>query len=215
MTRDETKKILMVVQAAYPNFRVPDSDKPIIVNTWHRFLGEYTYEQVEAAVCTYIRSDTSGFAPDIGKVIDKLQALFCPYDLNEMEAWRLVYKAICNSYYHADEEFVKLPEVVRKAVVDPGQLREWGQMNVDTVNSVIQSNFMRSYRVEAVREKERQKMSPDVLKLVQKTADQIEASKEWKKELTVAEERKLAKQNAMPLSGRLKEAYEKLKEALR
>lgn len=213
MTRDETKKILMVVQAAYPNFNPPD--RTVTINTWHRFLEDYTYSQVDAAICTYIRSDTSGFPPDIGKVIDRLQMLFCPDGPNEMEAWRLVYKAICNSYYHAEEEFEKLPGAVQKAVVSPGQLREWSQMRVDVINSVIQSHFVRSYRAEAEREMELQKLSPDLLKLALKTAKWIEPTKERHKELPVPEERKLAKQNAMPLSGKLKEAYEKLKTELR
>lgn len=212
MTREETKKILMVIQAAYPNYNVPD--KITAIDTWFSFLGEYTYTQVDAAVGTYIRSDTSGFAPTIGQIIEKLQALFQKDSLNEMEAWNLAYKAICNSNYHADEEFEKLPELVQKAVVNPGQLKEWGQMDVETVNSVIQSNFMRTYRAEMIREKEKKKLSRDVLALVQDERLQKKLTDGGDKLLSVSEERELAERNAVPLPEKLRTSYERLMEVL-
>lgn len=210
MTREETKKILMVVQAAYPNYSVPD--KITAIDTWFRFLGEYTYTQVDAAVGTYIRSDTSGFAPTIGQVVEKLQMLFQKDSLNEMEAWNLAYKAICNSNYHADEEFEKLPELVQKAVVNPGQLREWGQMDVETVNSVIQSNFMRTYRAEMTREKEKKKLGRDVIALVQEAKPWEKLVRGGDKLLSVGEERKLAERNAVPFPEKLRASFERLME---
>ncbi len=173
MTRDETKKILMVVQAAYPNFCPPD--KTVTVDTWHKFLGEYSYEQVDAAIGAYIRSDKSGFAPGIGMVIEKLQTLFQPDSLNEIAAWGMVLIAIRNSGYHAEEEFAKLPVVVQKSVGSAGQLREWAlSEDVDgTWMNVTQSNFMRTYRAEVAREKEFQKLSPEILKLI-KAAEPVE-----------------------------------------
>lgn len=187
MTRDETKKILMVVQAAYPNFNPPD--RTVTVDTWHRFLGDYTYDQVDAAVGTYIRSDTSGFAPDIGKVVEKIQALFTEDSLNEMAAWGIVLKAIRNSGYHAEEEFAKLPPMAQKAVVSPGQLREWALAeDIDgTWMNVTQSNFMRTYRAVAAREKEMRKLSPEILKLVAGVEGRLEVAKDESKNLLMTE----------------------------
>ena len=166
MTREETKRILMVVQAAYPNFS--PSDKTVTVDTWHKFLEEYPYEQVDAAIGTYIRSDTSGFAPGIGMVIEKLQTLFRPGNLNEIAAWGMVLMAIRNSGYHAEEEFARLPAVVQKSVGSAGQLREWALADdVDgTWLNVTQSNFMRTYRAEVAREKELRKLSPEIQQLI-------------------------------------------------
>ena len=48
MDREETIKVLMTIQAAYPNYKPPD--KSITVNLWSRMLRDYTYQQVEAAV---------------------------------------------------------------------------------------------------------------------------------------------------------------------
>lgn len=168
MTRDETINILMSVQAAYPNFKVPD--KTIAVNTWYSLLAEYTYEQVNSAIKRYIKTNKSGFAPSIGQVIEQICNIYSKDSLNEMEAWGFVQKAIRNSTYHAEEEFQKLPEIVQQSVVNPGQLREWAMMeNIDgRALNVMQSNFMRTYRAEVEREKNKNKLSPNIQKLMEK-----------------------------------------------
>ena len=78
-----------------------------------------------------------------------------------MEAWQIVRKAI--SYYNAEENFINLPPEIQKVVGSPNMLREWAQMDADTVNSVIQSNFMRSFRAKVAQEKE-QSMLPESTK---------------------------------------------------
>ena len=47
MTRDEVINILMVIQAAYPNYK--PQDKTVAVNTWYMMLKDYEKEVVEAA----------------------------------------------------------------------------------------------------------------------------------------------------------------------
>ena len=67
-----------------------------------------------------------------------------------MEAWGLVYRAICNSSYDSEKRFNELPETIQRLVGTPKQLREWA--TTENLNvSVIQSNFMRSYKVMAER----------------------------------------------------------------
>lgn len=167
MTRDETIQILMMVQAAYPNYK--PSDKTVAINTWNLLLSEYSYSQVESGLRAYILSDTSGFAPSIGQIVDKIKTANEPAQLNESEAWGLVSKAIRNGYYGAVEEFSKLPPLVQKAVGTPDNLRNWSQTNLDSVETVIQSNFLRAYRVEAQRAAEISKMPSDVKIMIENT----------------------------------------------
>lgn len=205
MNRTETQDILMVIQAAYPNFKVPD--KTIAINTWCAVLDDYTYDQVSIALNAYIRSDTSGFAPSIGQIIEKLQMMFSKEDeLNEMAAWVLVQKALRNSGYHAEEEFEKLPPVVQRAIVSPGQLREWATMeDIDgTGMNVMQSNFMRTYRSEVVKEKEMRKLSPDILKLIQRTATQQTISQTEQNMLSETEKMEIMQENAVPMPEKAK-----------
>lgn len=164
MTREETQKILMAVQALFPNYNPPN--KTVIVNTWCEMFSEYTYEQVSAALRTYAASETSGFAPSVGQLIEKINFLYQPQMLNEMEAWSLVSKAIRNGYYGAEEEFEKLPKIVQKAVGSPGQLRQWAITDLESVENVVQSNFMRTYRSVCKREQEISKLPQGVRNLI-------------------------------------------------
>ena len=208
MTRDETKKLLMIIQAAYPNFNPPD--KNIAVDTWYLMLKDYSYAQVEAAVSAYIRTDTKGFPPSIGQIVEKLQILFGGTEINEMAAWGMVLKAIRNSGYHAEEEFAKLPDVIQKTIGGPSQLKEWALMEDPdgTGLNVIQSHFSRAYRQEATRAKELSKMDPKLLQLVQGTAELL--TYQPKKEIP----EKTSMEEWQPLSEQAQEKIKKAKEKL-
>ncbi|MFW5646131.1 MAG: replicative helicase loader/inhibitor [Acetivibrio ethanolgignens] len=95
VTRDETKQILMRISSVYPNWK-PQADLKFVVETWCEYLEEYSYEQIRAALKVYIATDTSGFAPSIGQLIDKLHTISRPQELSEMEAWELVSRALRN-----------------------------------------------------------------------------------------------------------------------
>lgn len=201
MTRDETIKILMVVQAAYPNYN--PQDKTITANLWSEMLEEFSYQQVNAALKAYIRTDKSGFAPSIGDVVDKVQTIFGAESENDAEAWNLVWKAIKSSgeFERAKRNFENLPEIIQKSIGSPGQLMEWAltqNLNIE----VVSSNFKRTYRTELQRKQEIQKLSPDVLKLMNSLNNpQIEEKAEAP---SISEERSKAIEKATRMPDRAK-----------
>lgn len=154
MTRDEVKEIIMIMTYTYSNYK--PADITATVDTWTAILASYQFEHIRAALHSYILSDTKGFAPTPGQLIDKIPVK--SFDMTEMEAWGMVNKALSNSNYHAKEEFDKLPLVVQKTLGRFEVLQEWAGMEIDTVQSVIQSNFIRNYRTVLQREKERNKL---------------------------------------------------------
>ena len=170
MTRDEVINILMVIQAAYPNYK--PQDKTVAVNTWYMMLKDYEKEVVEAALKIYIASDTSGFAPAIGQLIDKINTVTAPPELNSMAAWGLVSTALRNGNYGAEQEFEKLPSTVKKAVGSPDNLRHWAQSDSKSIETVIQSNFIHTYEAEVRRKNEAAKTPPDVRALIDKISNQ-------------------------------------------
>lgn len=165
MTREETKKIIRIICATYPNFKPNDLTETI--DTWDFLLEEYTYQEISLALKAYIATSTSGFAPSIGQLIEKVRSISCGNELSEMEAWALVSDALRNSSYHAEEEFAKLPESVQKAVGSPSLLRSWATTDERSIENVVQSNFMRTYRAELSRKREVQTMPKDVLKIME------------------------------------------------
>lgn len=165
MTETEVRQLLAMTQAVYPNYNPPSREAA--VNAWLMCLSEYDNNIVIAAFKAYITTDTSGFAPSIGQLVDKLHAIQNPQELTELEAWSLVSKAIRNGLYGADEEFAKLPPLVQQAVGQPRCLTEWAMLGAED-KAVTQSNFMRSYRTVVCRAKELSKMPPEVRALIEK-----------------------------------------------
>lgn len=165
MTEKEVKQLLAMTQAVYPNYNPPSREAA--VNAWLMCLSEYDNNVVTAAFKAYMTTDTSGFAPSIGQLLDKVHLIQDPQELNEMEAWSLVSKALRNGCYGAVEEFNKLPPLVQKAVGSPDNLRNWSQTDVKAIETVIQSNFMRSYAAIVKREYENKKMPADVRTLIE------------------------------------------------
>lgn len=168
MTREETVKIIRIICGSFSNFK--PSDLSETVDIWNMMLDEYTYNQIAGALKSYILSDSTGFAPSIGQLIAKVKTIEEPAQLNETEAWGLVSKAIRNGYYGAVEEFSKLPPLVQKAVGTPDNLRNWSQTNLESVETVIQSNFLRAYRVEAQRAAEISKMPSNIKTMIENTS---------------------------------------------
>lgn len=144
MTKEETGKILAVIDAAYPNFK--PTDLIAIVTAWHSILEDFSYAEISMALKTYIRTDNSNFPPSISKLIS-LTSCVEEYSLpTEAEAWTMVRQAVSRSGWHSEEEFAKLPEPVQIAVVSPRNLYEWSQIDVEEFETVISSNFLRAYR---------------------------------------------------------------------
>lgn len=172
MTREETIKVLAVLKAAYPAFyRGMKADELNgIVNLWaSQFEGD-DYKTVGAAVQAHIATDTKGYPPHIGAIKEAIRKITQPDEMSEMEAWGYVASALRNSGYNSVAEFDKLPPVVRRIVGSPSQLREWAMMDSDTVQSVVQSNFMRSYRARAQHEREYLALPENVRELMAQLA---------------------------------------------
>ena len=167
MTREETVKIIRIMVDSYPNYKPNNISET--VDVWNMMLSDYDYNLVAMALKAYILSDTSGFAPSIGQLVAKIQALTKPQELSEMEAWSLVSKAIRNSGYNSVEEFANLPPLVQKAVGTPDNLRNWAVSDYRTIESVIQSNFLRTYGTVVKRENEINCMPNEIKALIDKT----------------------------------------------
>lgn len=167
MTREQVGKLLMTIQAYYPNYNPPD--KEITLNAWHIMLAEYPEELVLQALRACITTNTSGFAPDVGQIMSKIQTISQPQELDGMAAWGLVSKALRNGTYGAVEEFNKLPPLVKQAVGMPDNLKNWATSDYQTIETVIQSNFLRTYEAIVKRANEINRMPDNIKSLIKKT----------------------------------------------
>lgn len=156
MIKKEMAEILAIMQANYPDdFRgMSDTAMNAKINLWFMQFRDDDYKDVLAAVMAHIATDTNRFMPPVGVIKAKLVEIRQPDEMTEMEAWDLVSKATRNSTYNSAEEFAKLPPVVQRLVGSPMQLKEWAAMDTETLQSVVASNFQRSYKVRAKSERE-------------------------------------------------------------
>ena len=164
MTEKEVRQLLAMTQAVYPNYNPPSREAA--VNAWLMCLNEYDNNVVMAAFKAYMTTNTSGFAPVPGQLVEILQTLTQPSELNELEAWSLVRKALSDSSYNSVERFQELPPIVQKAVGTPQQLKIWA-CDSEFNENVVSSNFIKTYRTEVKRATELNKMPENVRKLIE------------------------------------------------
>lgn len=146
MTREEVKKLLAIITSVYPNYVVKAENKSGVVDAWTWALSDYPAEEISASLKIYVKTNKTGFAPSVSQLIDGIYKPDVINQLTEGEAWALVKKAIRNGNYEAKEMFEELPETVQKAVGSHRMIQEWALLDSEEVNSVIMSNFQRSYR---------------------------------------------------------------------
>lgn len=153
MNKREVAQILAILKEYYPRDFV-NSDLQTKVEAWYLILQDYDYKLTQNAVISFVSSDLNGFMPSVGQIVDKINKLTNKNQLTENEAWNLVYKALGNSTYNSVQEFDKLPKEVQRSVGSPDMLRSWSQLELDEIQTVIQSNFMRSFKTASKQIKE-------------------------------------------------------------
>ena len=175
MTKREIAEMLTVIQANCPDTAKGQSDAAFKskVTLWYEFFQNYPKELVHAAAMAFIANDTKGFMPNIGQINDYIQKLRGQENMTEGEAWSYVAKAIRNSAYNSAEEFAKLPERIQRLVGSHNQLREWALMDAEILQSVVSSNFQRTFRARQKSDVEYERLPSRVKLLAQRFAGEV------------------------------------------
>lgn len=150
MNLKETAQIVSTLKEYYPK-DFESTDIKSRVNAWHLILKDYDYGQVQNGVIAFVAEDKKGFAPCVGQIVDKIMTtsnIDNKDSMSEMEAWDFVQKALKNSAYNSECEYDKLPDIIKKIVGSPHMLKSWSICSISEINTVIQSNFMRSFKEE-------------------------------------------------------------------
>jgi hypothetical protein len=167
MNREQIIAILKVLKVAYPRFYAEMSKKEAedTINLWQEMFSHDKPELVTAAVKDLVNSFK--FPPTIADVKDKMYELTKTDTDTPVELWNAIKKAMRNSAYNAVEEFEKLPEVAKRFVGSPNQLREWA-IGTDYNDGVIKGQFFKQVEIIKQRDKDNSMMLPEVRNLVQK-----------------------------------------------
>lgn len=188
------RKILTILQSEYPNSFVNMDARTmqLKIQLWETEFRNDDLNLVYAAVGLYMQTPER-FAPSIGQVRENMRTLLnvdTP-QLTDQDAWALVSKACSNGIHHSVEEFKKLPPEVQKAVGGPEQLKAWAMMDSETVESVVSSNFKRTFRTTQEREKQLSMVPPEVRQMIAGISQSMELSGGDQKQLEGRKEKLL------------------------
>lgn len=186
MTFKESAEILKVLKAAYPKYyqNINKDDATDILNLWSTMFAENDVKDVIKAVKAFMLTDTSGFPPTIGQININICKLSNCNELTEIEAWHKISRACRNSAYHAEKEFNNLPYTLQELVGSPNQLKYWSILPQDEFETVVQSNFMRSYKQRIQQINYYRLLPRDLLQLEGIQPNEIDGKKEeWVKRL--------------------------------
>lgn len=167
MTRKDVAGLLALLQTEYPQSfgKLNGAQMQAKAKLWSDMLADYDGRVVMAAVKSLL-SEAREFSPTIGEVQTRAREITAAQDMTEAEAWSLVSRACANGLYGYKEEYAKLPAEVQRAVGTPEQLREWAMVDIETLQTVVASNFMRSYKVAKKRESYMQSLPAEVRQML-------------------------------------------------
>lgn len=143
MNKEEIIKMLSILRVAYPNFYKGFNKQELeaTVNVYQEMFKGEDSKLVLTALKDVI--NTNEYPPTIATIKSRMYELTHKEDTNNNDLWDKLLKAICNSNYHSEEEFEKLPKLVKMYVRHPSQLQEMAKMDSDVVNSVVKGQFLK------------------------------------------------------------------------
>ena len=169
MTREETKMIIGMLGAVYSSEFDRKTDEQIntMIDVWTMLFEDEDANKIANATKAYLKSNSNAFMPTPAMLIEKAYNMFEPKGMTEQQAWNHISRAIRNGNYHAREEWENLPKEVQE-MCSVQDIRDWAGMDTDKVQTVVASNWQRSFKV---REKARQEYN----RLPNATKDLIES----------------------------------------
>ena len=165
---DEFMLLVKGMKAVYtqPTF-LPDGDA---IEVWYQLLNDIPYPLLSRAVQQYMKVNESSFPPSPASLRKyATRGTGTSGETDALEEWASVKKALRNSIYGSEEEFEKLSDTAKRAVGSPLILKDWAQIDLAELDTVIQSNFLRAWRTSQRAIDEENRLNPDIRTLIEKT----------------------------------------------
>lgn len=149
MKKNEILLMLSILKKAYPSYYkdITKDEAEEIVEFYQEMFKDDDSKLVIIALKEVI--NTSEYPPTIATIKSKIYSTTHKEDDNT-ELWSKLKDAIGRSSYYAEEEFDKLPDILKKYVRSPYRLQEMASMDSDVINSVEKGIFMK--QIENIKE---------------------------------------------------------------
>lgn len=173
MEKVDVIKLLGYIKASYPQWarNLKAADASIMIEVWTDALVDCNPEYVRAAAKAHVTSEK--WPPSIAEILERVRLISSGGNrgMTGMEAWSLVRVAIKNGNYHSKEEFERLPEIVQTAIGNHHSIKEWAAMAVPELETVVQSQFIKSFGSKQKVAKDHEALPADVKALIANVAN--------------------------------------------
>lgn len=142
MKKEETKQLLEILKVAYPrNYaNITQQSAREILSLYYDIFKDVPTETVVMALKNYIKANK--YPPSIAGLWEQVELLTETSTAETL--WTAIEKAVRNSTYNSKEEFDKLPEECKQFIGSAKALKELGQMDGGTLNTVTKGQFIRT-----------------------------------------------------------------------
>ena len=202
MLRQEILQLIYITKATYPKAfeRYTQADYSNMELAWSMVLGDYNYAQASMGLKTFLASDTKGFPPSPGQIVECIRkaSRHPDDDILAAEAWEMVWRAIGDVRWDKpEEEYDKLPKKIQKIIGSAVALAEMAKMPTNDILIGEKARFIHQYDAYTEREAEYQKIPQEFRPAIEmkRRVEVIEDKSGEQKQETKAEMKKA--QNGM------------------
>lgn len=176
-----------------------EMDIQFMARSYHRLLEPYKFDDIMAGLESFLLSDTKGFPPSPGQILDSMFNVVVLANGGEEtpdKAWEILYKAVSNSGRNSVEEFEKLPDSIKKIVGSSKVLQDWADDESGRFLA-YKPTFERTFKENQLKDREKQKLQPIINSIQSKNVplekssepQLIEEKKEVENSVTVKQKR--------------------------
>jgi len=143
LTGKECLKLLGIIKTLFPNEKQPgEDDIKVRAMFWADIFKDISFGQAVEGLKKYCATNTSGFAPQPAHIIN------CARQANRLSDTAIefyLHRALCDSTYHSEEQFDRLPEDLKKIIGSPAELRRQALRETDDTRIYI-AKVCKEYR---------------------------------------------------------------------
>lgn len=205
----EANKLLLLIDSAYPKYldKVTPAKMKGMANMWALVLENFSLQEAERGLESYVATDTTGFAPSPGQIIAKIRAFNQEASMSAEEAWRVVEMAVQHALRDAQETYNAFPDAIKMAIGSPGALRDMAMLDTQQLETVEHSQFIRAYNTIQQREEIKARTPMSAARLL---TEKAQAELEEKKAARIEDKRPSNREIVQECKGMSEETKAKL-----
>ena len=158
MNREETVKILSVLEKAYPKFNPVSTNDFEKIMLWQEMMSDLDYELANIAIKKHIAEEV--YQPTIASIRKSVASIKSPQNqITADDAWGEIKRAIKRfGYYQEENAFDSMSPITRKIAKN----MNWKEICLSENQMADRAHFMKMFEVRKDRE-QKQAMLPDGL----------------------------------------------------